>query len=65
MSGSILVGLRDAEPIDQQSLAETTSRAAILVGDHTDQIAEIDCNPLICLVDRADALIAHRGISGA
>lgn len=61
---AMLQGFRGSTPVDLDALADVIVRVAEFVDDQSDQIAEIDVNPLICSGDRilaVDALIVKYG----
>jgi len=58
---ALLHGFRGGERVDVERLAQVVCRLSELVADHSERIAEIDVNPLICADGRivaVDALIA-------
>ncbi len=60
----LLTGFRGGAPADISRLADIVVRVSHLAADLSDEIAEIDVNPIICGPDRAiavDALIVRPG----
>ncbi|MDR5804848.1 acetate--CoA ligase family protein [Caballeronia sp. LZ001] len=58
-----LNGFRGSEPVDRQRLAEIISRLSVFATNHSDIVAELDVNPLICAGSRVivvDGLIARK-----
>jgi acetyl-CoA synthetase len=56
----LLEGFRGMAAVDVGKLAEIISRVSRFAADHTDQVAELDINPLICVgaqITAVDALI--------
>ena len=54
----LLEGFRGMAAVDVDKLAEIISRVSRFAADHTDQIAELDINPLICGGDQITAVDA-------
>ncbi|NGM23614.1 acetate--CoA ligase family protein [Roseomonas stagni] len=60
---ALLHGFRGAPPVDVPALAKILADFSRFVADHTDQVEEIDVNPLICTgrtITAVDALIVRR-----
>ena len=61
---AILEGARDLPAVDRVALAETVVRVSEFLADHSESVAELDINPVICRgsdITAVDALIiAHR-----
>jgi acetate---CoA ligase (ADP-forming) len=54
----LLEGFRGSEAVDIGKLAEIISRVSCFVTDHSDRVAELDINPLICAGNRITAVDA-------
>jgi len=54
----LLEGFRGMEAVDIDKLSHIISRVSCFAANHTDQVAELDINPLICAGDRITAVDA-------
>ncbi|UPK29956.1 acetate--CoA ligase family protein [Bradyrhizobium sp. 195] len=64
----LLDGFRGGAAVDREALADTIVRVSELAADLTDEISEIDVNPLIChgtSIIAVDALVVRRKVRAA
>jgi hypothetical protein len=54
----LLEGFRGMAAVDVGKLAQIISKVSRFAADHTDQVAELDINPLICASDQITAVDA-------